>query len=126
MLTILLAVSLGAQEPNCATATSQPDLNACASPDFARADDALNGQWQRTLDAMRRRDRDDTPAPDGTTYEQRLIAAQRAWIGFRDAHCDSAWYGTMGAQLDYTLNIHCRTELTEQRTAQLADLARER
>ena len=121
----LLVIAAAALQTDCATAVSQPDINACAYAELARADDLLNGQWRLTLAAVRERSRDDPPAANSTTAEVRLVAAQRAWLAFRDAHCDSVAYGEMGAQLDYTVNIHCRAELTRLRTAQLAEIARE-
>lgn len=122
MSSTALALALLGAQLDCDTPLSQHDLNACAGQDYVRADDALNGQWRITLAELRRRDREEGPAASGTTWEARLLAAQRAWIAFRDAHCDSAHHAELALQLENLLNIHCRTQLTEERTRQLADL----
>ena len=122
---LLFVIATAGLQASCDTAVTQPDINACALAAFSRADAELNRQWQVTLAAARRSAAADLPAADGRTAADRLLAAQRAWLTFRDAHCDSVAYGEMGAQLDYTMNIHCRAELTRQRTAQLAEIAME-
>jgi len=122
---LLFAIATGGLQASCDTAVTQPDINACALAALSRADAELNRQWQVTLAAARRGEAGDVLGADGRTAADRLLAAQRAWLAFRDAHCDSVAYGEMGAQLDYTMNIHCRAELTRQRTAQLVEIARE-
>ncbi|HEY0011601.1 MAG TPA: lysozyme inhibitor LprI family protein [Allosphingosinicella sp.] len=117
MSLLVLTLLAAAPQPDCERAATQPEFNACALAAFRHADAALNRQWAATLQAVR--SQDDAPRA------ARLRAAQRAWSAFRDAHCDSAHFGTIGASLDYTLNIYCRTRLTEERTRQLADFAME-
>jgi uncharacterized protein YecT (DUF1311 family) len=114
---LVLTLLAAAPQADCARPANQPDANACAHAAFRDADAALNRQWAATLAAIR--SRDDAPRL------ARLRAAQRAWIAFRDAHCDSLHFATIGASLDYTLNIYCRTRMTQERSRQLAALARE-
>jgi uncharacterized protein YecT (DUF1311 family) len=109
---------LAAAPVDCAGAVAQPELNACASQEYRRADQALNRQYAATVRAV--------GGEDGSADRlDRLRQAQRAWVTFRDAHCDSAFFSGVGASLDYTQGIWCRTELTEERTKQLAELGRE-
>jgi uncharacterized protein YecT (DUF1311 family) len=117
MMLMILALSV-ATPLNCEEAVTQPDLNACAARAYQQADKALNRQYVATTLALRREDA-------AGQRLSRLRQAQRAWITFRDAHCDSAFLADIGASLDYTLAIECRTHLTEERTRQLAELARE-
>jgi len=114
---LALAFLAAAPGPDCERAISQPDFNACAHASYRDADAALNRQWAATLRLV--------AGEDDAARVARLRAAQRAWIAFRDAHCDSLHFATIGASLDYMLNIHCRTRMTEERTRQLAALARE-
>ena len=121
-MTPIVLPLLVAAHPDCERAVSQPDLNACASAALARADAALNEQWSATLRAVKRE------AGSAQTADERVAAlrsAQRTWISFRDLHCQSAHPAGIGASLDYTRGIYCRVDLTEARTKQLAEIARE-
>lgn len=117
MSLLALALLAAAPQPDCARVINQPDANACALASLRAADAALNRQWAATLQTVR--------GEGGATRVARLRAAQRAWIAFRDAHCDSAYFPVLGASMDYTMNIYCRIALTEDRTRQLAEIARE-
>jgi uncharacterized protein YecT (DUF1311 family) len=61
---------------DCGKFATQMDLNKCAVDNLKSADKALNGTYQ-ALNAKQ----------DGATSKQRLKAAQRAWIAFRDREC---------------------------------------
>jgi uncharacterized protein YecT (DUF1311 family) len=116
LLALLLLLAAPAT-PDCRRAVTQPELNACADEELKRADDRLNRQWRLVVARLERQGELDRL--------QRLREAQRAWLVFRDAHCDSLHFPDIGASLDYTQNLWCRTELTIERTEQLADLAKE-
>lgn len=74
-------------------ATTQVEVNRCGSLDLASADQELNAVYQAVL----RRHRDDAK------FIERLRAAQRAWIRFRDAEMEAfyphkdtpSYYGSM-------------------------------
>ena len=115
----LLILALSVATPlDCTIAVTQPELNACAAQEYRRADTALNRQYAETI-------KDLTSGEGSGRRIARLRQAQRAWITYRDAHCDSAFVSSIGASLDYMMNIGCRTQLTEERTRQLAELVRE-
>lgn len=122
----VLLLQAAAPADDCGGASTQPEINECALANYRRADDEMNRQWRTTLAEMRRRDREDSmPSASESTRESRLRTAQRAWIAFRDAHCNSAYYAELGTQIAYTMNIYCNAELTEERTRQLSELRRE-
>jgi uncharacterized protein YecT (DUF1311 family) len=123
MIAVAVALQLAGSQPECERAATQPDLNDCALAEYHRADEALNRQWRLTLATARRWDRDSSPSRASSTYESRLRAAQRAWLAFRDAECDAEYHGEIGAQIAYTMNIHCHTDMTVERTAELAEIA---
>jgi uncharacterized protein YecT (DUF1311 family) len=56
-------------------------------------------------------------------YFEVLIAAQRAWLQYRDAHCQSEGYEARGGSLELLLVSTCKRRLTEERTEQLRSLA---
>jgi uncharacterized protein YecT (DUF1311 family) len=96
--------------PECPADAEQAQLNACLNRLFARADAALNRQWQETLAAR----------PAGA---EQLRTAQRAWLAYRDAHCASAAPAVASAEIGEAERLGCRTRMTEARTHELADLA---
>lgn len=104
--------------------TSQSGLNVRAGSDLARADAAMNAQYRVTMAAMRNMDGFDAPdAKSGPSYGQALLAAQRAWLGFRDAECVAEGYHFRGGSAQNMAVADCRTALTQARTAQLKALA---
>lgn len=122
---MLLALLLVAgQEPQCDNPITQSDMTRCEIRRFEGADRAMNRQWKVTLAEMRTADR--SPSGDGRPgYADQLLAAQRAWLAYRDAHCRSDGYRMRGGSAEPMLVAGCRAELTEARTKQLASLAEE-
>ena len=121
---ILAAMLLlqGAPALDCDKAMTQADMNVCAATAFLDSDAALNAQWKKTAAEMKLRD-DSEYANDGREgYFSTLLAAQRAWIAYRDAHCTSYGYYARGGSMEPMLVAHCKTDLTEARTQALADL----
>lgn len=114
----LMLAGAAAAAPDCGNAVTQQDMNFCAAQEFRTADAELNAQWRITATEMRRRD--DAIAADGRPgYFDQLLAAQRAWLAYRDAHCDSEGYAARGGSLEAMLVANCRTQLTIDRTEQL-------
>ena len=99
-------------------------MTICASREYEQADAALNAQWTLTAAAMRERDaasqelRDKRPG-----YFEMLLAAQRAWLRYRDAHCSVEGFYARGGSLEPMLMATCKAKLTRQRTGQLRELA---
>ncbi len=123
LLAAILLSQAATAPVDCAKAITQMDLNRCAGEGFAAADAALNAQWEVTAADMRERDDLTRGLQDGRPgYFEQLLAAQRAWLAFRDAHCASAGYAARGGSMESMLVSMCRAELTRQRTRQLQDL----
>jgi uncharacterized protein YecT (DUF1311 family) len=96
--------------PECPGDGEQAQINECLNGVFTRVDAALNRQWEETLHAR----------PNGA---DQLRTAQRAWLAYRDAHCESVVPSVASAQVQTSEQTLCRTRLTEARTHELADLA---
>jgi uncharacterized protein YecT (DUF1311 family) len=122
MLIVLLAAAAAAAPVDCVNALTQRDMNWCAAEDFRAADAALNAQWAITAAAMKRADKDGTAADGRIGYHAALLAAQRAWLAFRDAQCVSEGYAARGGSMEPMLVANCKAELTRERTQQLAAL----
>jgi len=116
MISLMTAAALlGAQPTDCNNALTQADMNECAARAAHAADAELNRVYPLLLLQMQAEDKQ-----AGTkTGEQRLKAAQRAWIAYRDAQCALAGYGAIGGSLESTLVAGCLAEMTDRRTAEL-------
>jgi len=123
---LLLLAQAGDAEPDqvCDDPQTQLALNTCAGMDFERADERLNDQWRetaahiRTLDAGIDRDEDSQPG-----HYETLLAAQRAWLAYRDAQCRGEGFVARGGSMQPMLVSHCKAYLTELRIEQLRSLA---
>lgn len=120
---LLLSAMTAEPELDCDNAMSQPDLNACAYLEYERADAALNAQWKITAAKLKEQDKG-----FDRTYDKRPgffdteLAAQRAWLTYRDQHCASEGYSMRGGSAESMMISGCRAQLTEARTRQLKDL----
>lgn len=107
------ASAMPAFAADCA-GSDQHSLNRCAEDEYRAADRSLNAQYKVTRKAMAAAD------PDA---ERLLIAAQRAWIGFRDAHCEASAHVNHGGSMEPLTRFGCLAEATAVRTEQLKQLA---
>lgn len=110
----LAAVPASGVAGDCRNPMDQSTMNRCAGDDHRAADRALNAQYKLTRGAL--------AAFDGAA-EKQLIAAQKAWIGFRDAHCETAAFANKGGSMEPLTRFGCLAELTRARTVQLKELA---
>jgi len=121
-------IAQGEPNWNCDDPIAQQEMNYCAGQDFKAADAALNAQWAITSAKMKASDADFT-ADGSARYDRRagyfetLLEAQRAWLRYRDAHCLAVGYSARGGRMEPMLESMCKTQLTEERTQQLKDLA---
>ena len=107
-----------AQEFKCNPSGSQPELNACATDDFNKADKELNATWQ----ALLRKEAQDK------VFIAKLRAAQKAWLAFRDAEldahfaCDSDNPRMCWGSMEGMSFMMRKKDLTQQRTKMLKDM----
>lgn len=93
-------------------------MENCLGQELGEADKELNAAYQKMLSAIAA---DDTPAEQKSAWRENLIAAQRAWLAYRDANCrfdlvGAEWHfgsGTTPAQQQ------CVLALTQARTSEL-------
>lgn len=106
----LLLASGSALADDCASASTQADINACAANQYQAADKKLNQTW---LDVLKRAQ----PA-----QRELLKKAQTAWITLRDADCAFISSGTEGGSIQPMIHSQCLADKTEEREAYLASL----
>ena len=95
------------------------ELENCLKTALSSADDALNAAYKNAQAAIEADA--DTSSADKKTWQVNLLAAERAWIAFRDANCKfeligAEWHdgsGTTSAQQA------CVLALTLQRSDEL-------
>ena len=114
--TIVLAagVMLAAASPlaaqqgkECDDARTQTDMNLCATDHYQAADAEMNRAYARLRAAI---DAEERAA---------LLAAQRAWLRFRDAHCAFEASGFRGGSMERMIHSNCMADTTRERTKQL-------
>lgn len=93
---------------DCDNAMTQMEMNACAAEDAQAADAELNRVYQQLRGTIT----EDAQA-------ERLIAAQQAWITFRDADCAYSQYRYDGGSIMPMIYANCIAERTTQRTQEL-------
>jgi uncharacterized protein YecT (DUF1311 family) len=102
---IVFAPAAGAQAEDCGNATVQTAMNECADLAFRKADDELNALFN---EARRR-------LKSGNGAEKSLMAAERAWIGFRDAECSFSASSSKGGTIYPMIYSECLEKLTKAR-----------
>lgn len=120
MAAMLALGSVGARAQNnpayritdCSRLTTQTELNECAGANRASADAALNTLYRKLM-------AEETDA----AVKQRLTAAERAWITYRDKECAYQ----VGPQQDggsiWPMEMsNCLEQLTAARIAELSKL----
>jgi uncharacterized protein YecT (DUF1311 family) len=100
-------------EQDCAQANSQFELNECTGKQYHKADTRLNSLYAR-IGTDLQKDQDKSAL-------DKLRAAERAWIQYRDLHCDAARNQFAGGSIAPTIWATCMTMVTEHRIEELQD-----
>lgn len=98
-----------AQKLNCNNAQTQLDINRCAQLSYQNADKKLNEVYQKLLPKLE------------NSRKQKLIAAQLAWIKFRDTSCEFERSRYEGGSIAPTIYFACLEKTAKQRTQQLQE-----
>lgn len=91
---------------------TRADLESCAAKDYEEADAALNKAYKEAMARL-----------DASEQKEKLKEAQRAWIKFRDLHCECEYLSWDGGSIAGLARINCLTSLTNERTGHLKALA---
>lgn len=94
---------------NCANANDQYALNECVSNDYKNSDSELNKLYKEIRKRL-------AEQPDSI---HRLVAAQRAWISFRDAECNFVSANLQGGSSYGMIKGMCLSRLTQTRIKDL-------
>jgi uncharacterized protein YecT (DUF1311 family) len=106
------SAGIGSGQPSsneqvCKDPTTQAEISQCAIAEYQRADKELNqpySELKKTQDAA---------------VFAKLQAAQRAWVGYRDANCDAEAALYEGGSIVPTIRADCLESLTRERIKEL-------
>ena len=101
MLFLAYGASVSLAIASCPGET-QIEMNQCAANDYLSADHELGILYSKI------------------DKSKELIAAERAWIAYRDAECAYQVKAVEGGSIAPMVKSLCLTELTKQRSKQLA------
>jgi urease subunit beta len=111
MVALMLPQSSEAQSAaDCIAPQQQQLMNACAARDFERADAALNAAWKPARAYAKQIGQADA-----------LLAAQRAWLTYRDLACAVQASPYEGGSIQPLIHASCLSELTANRTRMLLE-----
>jgi uncharacterized protein YecT (DUF1311 family) len=97
------------QKLNCNNPQTQAAINECAKFSYQNVDKKLNQVYQKLLYTLER------------PRKQKLIAAQLAWIKFRDTNCEFETSRYEGGSIAATIYFGCLENTTKLRTQQLQE-----
>jgi uncharacterized protein YecT (DUF1311 family) len=107
---------IGKAATACSKAHEQPEttlaISQCMMAENTAWDDLLNREYKKTRSQM-----SDQPGLADT-----LLAAQRAWIAFRDAECTLAYDRYGGGSMRVIAAADCQMRQTARRTFELRDM----
>jgi uncharacterized protein YecT (DUF1311 family) len=97
------------QKLNCNNPQTQAAINECTKLSDQNADKKLNQVYQQLLSTLER------------SRKQKLIAAQLAWIKFRDSNCEFERSRYEGGSIAPSIYFGCLGNITKLRTQQLQE-----
>ncbi len=109
VLILMAALTSAAYADECDNAMDQATMNRCAHQSFEKADAELNAVYKK----LQSRKMDDAQAG------KLLIAAERAWVAFRDAECEFDAADNIGGSIYPMIYSGCLERLTKARVDQL-------
>lgn len=111
---IALAVAgpaLAQDIPGCENASSNVELGTCAQAAYQRADKELNDLWPKVLSYIDGQG-DYMPSDALQKWKATIIAAQKAWVTFKESDCAAVeyeWWGGSGAGIAETSCLYAHT-----------------
>lgn len=113
------AAQTGAPEPEpipslpaeCADPKTQMAMTMCAAAEYEQADTQLNNAYQAVKASV------------SSDQADQLVAAEQAWLDFRDSYCDFVASQFAGGSIEPMIYNSCMTQLTSDRTAVLEQTA---
>jgi len=106
---------------NCTDPQTQMEMTQCAGEDYDKADKDLNVEYQKLRKLLGERDK--AADENGKGAVDALVAAQRAWVAYRDANCNLAGFQARGGSMEPQLVASCLAQMSRDRTQELKTLS---
>lgn len=120
LITIFTTTGQGSeQDVDCQDPATQSQMNHCAFIAYQQADKELNAIWKQVYASVKETDQYSPPELRGGP--DALLNAQRAWIKFRDLHCESTTFEYAGGSIVPLIFNSCLEALTHERIKQLRE-----
>lgn len=118
------ALAPAAEQGECDFPEAQQQNNYCNAQAFWKLDGELTKLYEEALAFTKKSDEDMPPpeGPDFKTETEALTTAEKAWLQYRDAHCDGMGYKARGGSLESLLVGNCKIDLTKRRMSELKDI----
>jgi uncharacterized protein YecT (DUF1311 family) len=103
--------ALAQDVPGCDDATSNVEIGNCVQAAYQKADKELNAIWPKVL-AYIDGQGDYMPPDAQKKWKATLIAAQKAWVSFKEQDCGAVqyeWWGGSGAGIAETTCLYGHT-----------------
>jgi uncharacterized protein YecT (DUF1311 family) len=113
------------QRKPCSDAKTQLASNECFAQLYQETDAQLNVEYNRVVAFMKRNlataqeQNSATQITYNETAMDKLLAAQRAWLAYRDANCNSVKFQYEGGSIEPAIWSACMAETTQQRITTL-------
>lgn len=101
---------------DCTKAYSAQEVEHCALIALDKTEALLNASYHKLVEQLTQ---PDTEQDNYTEYRKKLLTAQRAWIKFRDADCDTQYAMHSSTAIGKTMYFTCQQQRAEQRIKQL-------
>lgn len=108
-LFVLAGLSGAIAQENCADPQTQTDMTICAVKKYEQTDGELNAAYREIMTRLK----------DDPETARLLVAAEKAWMGFRDAECTFANASTVDGSIHPMLVAQCREAITRKRVDDL-------
>lgn len=95
------------------TAVTQLEMNNCAHQEYVKADAEMNRVYKQLMSVL---------TADQAKDQTKLREAQRAWVKYRDANCESESSLNEGGTIYPMVYDFCLASMTEERTKRLRDM----
>jgi uncharacterized protein YecT (DUF1311 family) len=109
--TLLAAPAVADEPPGCADLSSNVEIGQCTAEAYKKADEELNAFWPTVLASIDA-EAGDMPPDALKSWKESVMAAQRAWITFKENDCGAVeyeWWGGSGASIAETTCLYSHT-----------------
>jgi uncharacterized protein YecT (DUF1311 family) len=121
MIWMLAAATMMAVAEPCDRPADVREADACAMIDYQNANARMDHNWQIASAALARYPQS---AALRRQRQDSSSRAQKAWVAYREDHCESLHPPSSTQEGEYMLRLACQTRVTKERANELEQFAR--